>query len=119
MGVLKKWEGRHNRFVFGLLPDDFNLDDTSALYRTRNTKTRGINQALSVVGDKMGLSFGLTFHVCRHTFAVLSLNNGMEMTMVSQLLGHSATEITEKVYAHFIPAKLRTELDKIKLPFLG
>lgn len=118
MGVLKKWEGRHSRFVFGLLPDDFNLDDTAALYHIRNTKTRGINQSLNVIGEKMELPFTLTFHVCRHTFAVLSLNNGMEMTMVSQLLGHSSTEITEKVYAHFIPATLRTELDKIKLPSL-
>lgn len=118
MGVLKKWEGRHSHFVFGLLPDDFNLDDTAALYHIRNTKTRGINQSLNVIGEKMELPFTLTFHVSRHTFAVLSLNNGMEMTMVSQLLGHSSTEITEKVYAHFIPATLRTELDKIKLPSL-
>lgn len=118
MGILEQWKGRYNRFVFGLLDDDFNLDDTDALYRVRNTKTRGINQALNVIGEKLGLSFSLTFHVGRHTFAVLSLNNGMDMTMVSQLLGHSSTEITEKVYAHFIPARLREELSKIKLPSL-
>nr|WP_301024787.1 site-specific integrase [Muribaculum sp.] len=118
MGILEQWKGRYNRFVFGLLDDDFNLDDTDALYRVRNTKTRGINQALNVIGEKLGLSFSLTFHVGRHTFAVLSLNNGMDMTMVSQLLGHSSTEITEKVYAHFMPARLREELSKIKLPSL-
>ena len=118
MGIIDKWRGRYDRFVFGLLPDDFNLDDGDALYRIRNTKTRGVNQALNVAGEKIGLSFTLTFHVARHTFAVLGLNNGMEMTMVSQLLGHSSTEITEKVYAHFIPARLREEISKIKLPFL-
>lgn len=116
--VLDKWKGRHQRFVFGLLPDDFNLDDTKSLYHIRNAKTRGINQSLSVAGNKAGLEFALTFHVARHTFAVLSLNSGMEMTMVSQLLGHSSTEITEKVYAHFLPSKLRDEVLKIDLPSL-
>ena len=51
MGILEQWKGRYNRFVFGLLDDDFNLDDTDALYRVRNTKTRGINQALNVIGE--------------------------------------------------------------------
>lgn len=118
ISMLKIWEGRHNRFVFGLLPDDFNLDNSEALYRTRNSKTRGINQSLTVVGNKISLPFELTFHVARHTFAVQSLNNGMNLTMVSQLLGHSSTEITEKVYAHFIPAKMMDELMKIDLPSL-
>lgn len=116
--ILDKWIGRNERFVFGLLPEDFNLDDAEALYLHRNTATKCINQSLSVVGKKVGLPFDLTFHVARHTFAVQSLNNGVQMTMVSQLLGHSLTEITEKVYAHFLPAKMREELMKVDLPRL-
>lgn len=117
--ILNRWKGRNLRFVFGLLPDDFNLDEAEELYRMRNTKTRGINQALTVVGEEIKLPFDLTFHVARHTFAVQSLNNGISMTMVSQLLGHSSSEITEKVYAHFIPAKMMDELLKMDLPRLS
>ena len=116
--VLKKWEGRYDRFVFGLLPDDFNLDESQALYKHRNNVTKCINQSLIVVGNKITLPFDLTFHVARHTFAVQSLNNGVPMTMVSQLLGHSSTEITEKVYAHFMPATMMDELLKMDLPRL-
>lgn len=116
--ILEKWVGKYDRFVFGLLPDDFNLDDAEALYLHRNNATKCINQSLNVVGRKIKLPFDLTFHVARHTFAVQSLNNGVQMTMVSQLLGHSSTEITEKVYAHFIPAKMREELMKLDLPRL-
>ncbi len=118
ISVIERWKNRHNRFVFGLLPDDFNLDDSANLYKYRNTVTKSINQSLSTIGNKIGLSFDLTFHVARHTFAVQSLNNGVQMTMVSQLLGHSSTEITEKVYAHFIPAKLLDELKKVEFPSL-
>lgn len=118
LSILKGWEGKHDRFVFGLLPNDLNLDDAELFYRHRNTKTRGINQSLAVVGEKINLTFDLTFHVARHTFAVQSLNNGIPMSMVSQFLGHSSSEITEKVYAHFIPAKMLDELSKINLPSL-
>lgn len=116
--ILDDWRTRYpnNRFVFGLIPNDFNLDDSEKLYSLRNTKTRGINQSLAVVGRLINLPFELTFHVARHSFAVQSLNQGIPMSVVSQLLGHNSTEITERVYAHYLPATLAEQLNKIKLP---
>lgn len=116
--ILESWKERYpaNRFVFGLLPNDFDLDNTEALYKVRNSKTRGINQSLSVIGKKLHLKFELTFHVARHSFAVHSLNQGMGLTTVSQLMGHSSTEITEKVYAHYLSDTLAKQLSQIKLP---
>jgi len=35
------------------------------------------------------------------------------MSVVSRLLGHSSTDITEKVYAHFLPETLSSELNKL------
>ncbi|MCM1520842.1 MAG: site-specific integrase, partial [Lachnoclostridium sp.] len=32
LGILKSWEGKHERFVFGLLPDEINLDDAASFY---------------------------------------------------------------------------------------
>jgi integrase len=52
-------------------------------------------------------------HVARHSFAVLALNKGLSMSVVSRLLGHSSTDITEKVYAHFLPETLSSELNKL------
>ena len=57
-------------------------------------------------------------HLARHTFAVHALNQGMTMTAVSQLLGHTSTEMTERVYAHYIPETLSKELERINLPSL-
>ena len=37
------------------------------------------------------------------SFAVLALNKGLSMSVVSRLLGHGNTDITEKVYARFLP----------------
>ena len=52
-------------------------------------------------------------HVARHTFAVFALNNGLSMSVVSRLLGHGSTDITEKVYAHFLPETLSSELNRL------
>ena len=39
---------------------------------------------------------------------------GLSMSVVSRLLGHSSTDITEKVYARFLPETLSAELDTLK-----
>ena len=41
-------------------------------------------------------------HTLRHTFATMLFNNGCEVKVVSDLLGHSNTKITENIYIHTI-----------------
>lgn len=52
-------------------------------------------------------------HVARHTFAVFALNKGLSMSVVSRLLGHGSTDITEKVYARFLPETLSSEVARL------
>lgn len=100
--------------MFDLVKDDLDVDDEEALYRVRNSATKCINQSLAVVGEQLKFKFPLTMHVARHTFAVLALNKGLSMTVVSRLLGHGSTDITERVYARFLPETLSAELGKLK-----
>lgn len=113
--ILMRWKGRRgcDRFVFGLLPSDFDLDDDDALNRYRLNRNRPIQTSLHLIGHKIGLNFNLTFHVARHTFAVMSLNrpdNSLTVSAISRLLGHATTAITELVYARYIPERLKTVL---------
>lgn len=41
-------------------------------------------------------------HTLRHTFATMLFSNGCEVKVVSDLLGHSNTKITENIYIHTI-----------------
>lgn len=58
-------------------------------------------------------------HVARHTFAVLALNGDegnrepLSMSMVSRLLGHGSTDITEKVYARYLPETMAEEVERL------
>jgi integrase len=113
--ILEAWKEKHftSKFVFNLVKDDFDIDNDEALYKVRNSATRGINQSLVVVGEDLELKFPLTMHVARHTFAVYALNEGLSMSVVSRLLGHGSTDVTEKVYAKFLPETLSSELNRL------
>lgn len=113
--ILRKWKEKRpdSKYVFDLVKDDLDIDDEEELYRARNSATKCINQSLNVVGEKLELKFSLTMHVARHTFAVLALNKGISMTVVSRLLGHASTDVTEKVYAKFLPETLSAEMGRL------
>lgn len=65
----------------------------------------------------LSLAFLLLMHVARHTFAVFALNKGLSMSVVSRLLGHGSTDVTEKVYARFLPETLSSEVARLKDEF--
>lgn len=117
--ILNKWRamGRREKFVFDLVPDTFDINDEDALYYTRNNCDRKVNQSLAIVAERVGLK-KLAFHMARHTFAILALNDGMSLSVVSRMLGHATTDTTETVYAEYLPKTLAEELEKLNYDFL-
>ena len=115
IGILNIWKEKRgdSRYVFDLVKDNLDIDNDEALYKARNNATKCINQSLTVVGEALSLKFPLTMHVARHTFAVFALNKGLSMSVVSRLLGHGSTDITEKVYARFLPETLSSEVARL------
>lgn len=54
----------------------------------------------------------ISFHLARHTFAVLQLSLGTEIYTVSKLLGHRELKTTQ-VYAQIMDAKKREAVNRI------
>ena len=101
--ILERWNGRYDEFVFGLLPSGYDLSDEAAFLKVKNAADKTINQSLQSIGDKMGLPFNLHIHLGRHTFAMMTLNGGVDIKTTSALLGHASTMVTERVYATLLP----------------
>ena len=116
--ILKQWQEKslNRRFVFNLLDSTFDTSDAALLDKKIKSKNRILQTSLNEVGNKMGLPFHLSMHVARHTFAVMALNRGVTIHMISRLLGHSSILTTEKVYAEFLPDTITQEV-KNKLSF--
>ncbi|WP_066255586.1 tyrosine-type recombinase/integrase [Neobacillus drentensis] len=74
-------------------------DDCEALMITerkpyRRLSKRGIQRKIGVIAQKAGLQDKVSPHVLRHTFTILTLNNGAEIIAIQELLGHSSPDTT-------------------------
>lgn len=56
---------------------------------------------------------GLHIHSLRHTFATRCLENGIELKVVQELLGHSNINMTADIYSHVLPEKKQESIQKI------
>lgn len=54
------------------------------------------------------------FHDLRHTFAVLSLQNGDSIKTVQENLGHATAAFTMQVYAHVSDKMKKESADKMQ-----
>lgn len=95
-----------NDFIFPII-EDVALFDANEEYQAHIVNTKNIlcGQKLRRLGRDMELSFNLSFHLSRHTFATNALNNGMRIEYVSKLLDHSDIGITQ-IYAKVISEEL-------------
>lgn len=115
---LEKWKGRNNVYVFDLLPENFDINDEEAVYRRRNSWNNTINTSLRALSHEMEWEQDLTFHVARHTWAVMALDGGASISEISRLLGHASTAVTERVYAEFMPESLASVVDKLGFDYV-
>lgn len=73
-------------------------------------ESSGLNVRLKRIAEAVGITKNLHFHIARHTFAVLSLNKGLDIYSVSNILGHTNLKTT-LIYAKMTNEKIYKALD--------
>jgi integrase len=96
---------RHNNT--SLTPDD--LVFTNASGKPQDPSV--LSHYFKKVADAAGLK-GVRFHDLRHTFASLALLRGVNVKIISEMLGHSSVAFTMKTYAHVLKGMQK---DAVKL----
>ena len=67
---------------------------------------RGVRYIIDNIMKRLSVKTHVTPHVLRHTFATDMLNNGCDIKVVQELLGHSSLKTTE-VYTHVTNERLK------------
>lgn len=73
------------------------------------------NLRLKVVAEAAGIEKPISSHWGRHTAAMVWLNNGIPLEVVSRCLGHSSTSVTQKVYARLENSTIRKAFEHLNL----
>ncbi|WP_372593413.1 tyrosine-type recombinase/integrase [Actinotalea sp.] len=69
-------------------------------------------RAFTVAAERAGVT-GATVHTLRHSAATAMLEGGVHLKAVSDLLGHSGTQVTAEVYAHLTTPTARKAMDAL------
>jgi integrase/recombinase XerD len=72
---------------------------------------RGIQREIDVIAKNSTVEKNISPHVLRHTMASLSLNNNMDISVISSILGHSQISTTQ-IYAHVSDENKRYQYKK-------
>jgi len=69
------------------------------------------DKALKAIATKLGIKKTLHFHIARHSFGVILLENNVDIYKVSKLLGHKSVQTTIKHYANITDKGAREAID--------
>ena len=84
---------------------------TNALFlnsRGEKLTTRGLEYILDSIEEKTGTFVGLHPHILRHSFATHLLENGADLRVIQELLGHESLNTTQ-VYTHVTEKEMQEE----------
>ena len=125
--VISKTKNKRQRFVpisdelkhdlqvyLDTMPEDMKNDSEQFLFTNRRGKPlepRSLLYHFKKLLMEAGLQ-NIRFHNLRHTFATRCLECGIELKIVSKILGHSNIQITADLYTHVTNRAMRKAMTK-------
>lgn len=73
-----------------------------------------LNSYAKLIAQGAGINKNITSHIMRKTFAHLMLNNGISIESIAKMLGHTTTNITQRIYCTKSTESITNEV-KLKL----
>lgn len=80
-------------------------------FRGSKLTTRGLEYILKSIEIKTGLFYGLHPHMIRHTFGTSLLENGADLRLIQELMGHESLNTTQ-IYTHVSKKAMKDQYKK-------
>lgn len=90
------------------------IAETDRVIEYAGKPVKSVKKSFATACKKVGIT-DFHIHDLRHTSAVHQAGDGVQMSKISQYLGHSNTAITERVYARYAPEHLRDSANALEL----
>lgn len=110
IGKYKKEGSIKEDFIFPLLKPMVNMNDPVELDAAISGATTLINHNLKILAKRTKIKKRLSFHIARHSFAVMALRKGITIDKVSKLMAHATIKETQ-TYAKIVSEELDKAMD--------
>ena len=80
-------------------------------YNGKRMSRQGFFKILKSICEKSGIEKEISPHILRHSFATHLLNNGADLRIIQELLGHENISTTE-IYSHVSEDKIKEDYQK-------
>ena len=99
--LARKYSGasREFRCQYVFPSKTLSTDPRSGLVRRHHVLESGLQKAVKVAADRAGITKRVSCHTFRHCFATHLLENGVNIRVVQELMGHADVKTTE-IYTH-------------------
>ncbi|MCF6150327.1 MAG: tyrosine-type recombinase/integrase [Candidatus Kuenenia sp.] len=90
---------REFRWQYVFPAKNFSVDPRSGVKRRHHVLESGLQKAVKVAVERAGITKRVSCHTFRHSFATHILENGVNIRVVQELMGHADVKTTE-IYTH-------------------
>jgi integrase/recombinase XerD len=100
----------HSSLVLPIMPLRKYISEAD-LKKTISSRNAYFNKVLQILVEPLGLNKHVSMHSARHTFAVLALQLGIPMEVLSKLLGHRDLKTTQ-IYGKIVSSSMDDAMDR-------
>lgn len=97
--------GREFRWQYLFPGKNPSKDPRTGVLRRHHVLESGLQKAVKVAADRAGITKRVSCHTFRHCFATHLLENGVNIRVVQELMGHAEVKTTE-IYTHVMEKDL-------------
>lgn len=90
---------REFRWQYVFPAKNLSVDPRSKIKRRHHILESGLQKAIKIAVDRAGITKRISSHTFRHSFATHMLENGVNIRVVQELMGHADVKTTE-IYTH-------------------
>lgn len=115
--IIKKWGQpsiSKDAYIFPHLQNELDSETKRKIYR-QLTKT--INKYIKKIATEVGINNIVTTYFARHSFATVLKRSGANISMISDLLGHSTVSVTESYLDSFEMDQIHKETNVLTSGF--
>ncbi|QLL57255.1 site-specific integrase [Empedobacter falsenii] len=88
-------------YIFPILKKDILDYNEEELFNRKHSVRSYYNKQLKLIFKELKIDTKINFYTARHTFATLSLRNGVQVSKIKQALGHQSIKTTESYLEDF------------------